>query len=95
MDELAGSMRTGCLRYRPPLKQPANPRQLGPDQELSGSARLRGGGRSRYRTCLSLHFWEMQGDFDKMQGDHNRSRAKSRRISTGWMRLSLREEQGG
>lgn len=30
--------------------------------------RLRGGGGSRSRTRLSLHFGEVQGDFVKMQG---------------------------
>jgi hypothetical protein len=46
------------------------------------------------RTCLSLHSWEMQGDFDKMQGGHNRNTAKSQRISRGWTRLFRRKEQG-
>ena len=29
------------------------------------------------QTSLSLHFWEMQGDFDKMQGGHNRTRLEA------------------
>ena len=37
-------------------KQPANPRQFAPGQELSGSARLRGGGRSHMRTRLHPKF---------------------------------------
>jgi hypothetical protein len=30
---------------------------------------MRGGGRSQDRTCLSLQFGQMQGDFAEMQGD--------------------------
>jgi hypothetical protein len=41
----------------------------------------RGGGCSPVRTCLSLHFSEMQGDFAKMQGDRERMPAKSDQIS--------------
>jgi hypothetical protein len=40
-----------------------------------------GGGCSPVRTCLSLHFSEMQGDFAKMQGDRERMPAKSDQIS--------------
>jgi hypothetical protein len=38
---------------------------------------------------------EMQGDFDKMQGDGQRDPAKIRRISAAWTGLSLLQEQGG
>jgi len=47
------------------------------------------------RTRLSLHFCEMQGDFDEMQGGGKRNPAKSRRISEAWMGFSLLQEQGG
>ena len=47
------------------------------------------------RTGLSLHFWEMQGDFDEMQGGDKNNPAKSYQISRGWMGLSLLQEQGG
>jgi hypothetical protein len=43
-------------------------------------------------TSLSLHFWEMQGYFDEMQGG---VRAKSCQISKAWMGLSLIQDQGG
>jgi hypothetical protein len=43
---------------------------------------------------VSLQFWELQGDFDKMQGGRNRDLAISCRNSIGWIALSLREEQG-
>src|ERR1035438_1089412 len=55
---------------------------------------LFGWGCSRMRTRLSLHFWEMQGDFDVMQGGGKRSPAKSRRISEAWMGFSLLHEHG-
>jgi len=47
------------------------------------------------RTRLSLHFWEMQGDFDEMQGGGKHNQAKSRRISEAWMGFSLLHKQGG
>jgi hypothetical protein len=40
-----------------------------------------GGGCSSMQTSLSLHFWEMQGDFDKMQGRGKRSPAKNCQMS--------------
>jgi hypothetical protein len=43
------------------LVEPKN----GPRQK---TCRFHGGGRSHHRTCLSLHSWEMQGDFSEMQG---------------------------
>jgi hypothetical protein len=46
--------------------------------EVPNSQTARGGGRSRSRTRLSLHFWEMQGDFDEMQGGAEAQPSKSR-----------------
>jgi hypothetical protein len=46
-------------------------------------------------TRLSLHFWEMQGDFGKMQGGGKHNPAKSCQISKAWIGLSLIQEQGG
>ena len=40
-------------------------------------------------TCLSLQFWEMQGDFAKLQGQRRLIPAEGPRISMGWIGLSL------
>jgi hypothetical protein len=42
---------------------------------------MRGGTASRHQTGLSLQKWELQGDFDKMQGGGGPSAAKSTQIS--------------
>jgi hypothetical protein len=65
------------------------------DRETPVRIGLRGGGCSPVRTGLSLHFGELQGDFDEMQGGGKRNPAKSGQISEGWMELSLLQEQGG
>jgi len=47
------------------------------------------------RTRLSLHFWEMQGDSDEMQGRRQAYPAKNDWISIIWTGPSLLLEQGG
>jgi hypothetical protein len=56
---------------------------------------MRGGTASRHQTGLSLQKWELQGDFDKMQGGGGPSAAKSTQISMALDGLSLLSEQGG
>ena len=57
------------------------------DESPEHSVRMgvRGGGCSLLRTCLSLQFGEMQGDFGELQGRAKRSLAKSHQISRVWM----------
>jgi Tripartite tricarboxylate transporter family receptor len=52
------------------------------------------GGCSPHRTCLSLQFGELQGDFHKMQGGGRRNLAKSHQISIAWNGISLLKRAG-
>jgi hypothetical protein len=67
------------------MAEPANSGPFGSSQEISPNVGLRGGGCSLLRTCLSLQFGEMQGDFDEMQGRAKPSLAKNHQISRVWM----------
>src|SRR5437868_6131585 len=55
---------------------------------------MRGGGCRPHRTRLSLHFWEMQEDFRKMQGGGTRSPAEIHEISIAWNGVSLLKRAG-
>src|ERR1039458_22972 len=76
---------------------PYRPRSEGPEKLLNLRYRPNPSGDvilifSPHR--LSLHFWEMQGEFDEMQGGGKRSPAKNSQISKAWMGFSLLQEQG-
>jgi len=79
---------------KPSTAKPANWAPFRGCQEISPFARMRGGGCRPHRTRLSLHFWEMQGDFRKMQGGGHRTPAKSHQISTAWGTVSLLNRAG-
>src|SRR2546430_12841970 len=92
-DKTGRPIRTGRLQDRSLTHKPANSGQFASRRELSGSARVRGGGCSPIRTGLPAIF-KMQGDSAEMQGGARARAGQKATFTMGCRIASLLREQG-